>query len=186
MSDPMQQRDIARRLEQTQVIERRGGAGTSQPTGISAGFRFFRTDLGMDTYYDGTRWLSVHEYDANLQQTAFTVAGSYVIEPLRQDYAPYITRLGLEYIVLTTNNAGNNWLITIRGGNATYAATTTIHTFNTSAIAANTWTNIDTATPSGTAIPSNRAFFDIAATINAGAPGVLAIAATLYYRLIIT
>lgn len=184
MSDPTQQRDIARRLEQTQVVERRGGAGTAQPTGISAGFRFFRTDLGMDTYYDGTRWLSVHEYDATFQQTAFTTTATFVIAPLFQTYAPYVTRVALEYEVLTTNNATNFWTISLRGGSATYGATTTIDTFTSAAIAANTWTNIDRV-PNTAQAPTNRAFFDIAA-VPTLSPGILVLSATLYYRLIIT
>ena len=173
-------------LEQVKVIETpRMGSGTAFPTGITAGYRFFRTDLGFDCYYDGTQWLSLNIYSASLPQYTFTATGSYISKVLRQDFAPYIIRLSAEFLVLTTNNATNFWTVTVRGASSSYAATTTIHTFNTSGLAANTWANVDTSFPSGTATPTNRALFDVSA-VPTLAPGTLVISVNIDYRLIIT
>jgi hypothetical protein len=36
--------------------------GTAFPAGVAAGDRFYRTDLGMEFFYDGTRWLSTEVF----------------------------------------------------------------------------------------------------------------------------
>jgi hypothetical protein len=43
-----------------------GPAGTSFPGSPSVGERFWRTDLGLEFYYDGTRWLSVDLHEVRL------------------------------------------------------------------------------------------------------------------------
>src|SRR3954469_18270944 len=89
-------------------------AGTAFPSTPGTNLLFYRSDLGWLCYYDGTRWLTVHEYSAAFPQTAFTATSSFVIKPIRQDYAPYITRLSAQLIVLTTNSAINFWTILLR------------------------------------------------------------------------
>lgn len=181
-------RRTQRDLDQTQVKEQRGGAGASFPTGISAGFRFFRTDLGFDCYYDGTRWLTIHEYHVPItmfgDQTA-AANGNFTGPELRSDYAPYITRIVTGYHVATTNNGANFWTILLRAYNVAYSAATGIDQFDTSGVAANTWLQDDTATFSGTGTPANRARFDLSVTVF-GAPGVITVNQVVSYRLIIT
>lgn len=157
------------------------------PNGLIAADRFFRTDYLLPCVYDGTRWLTQYHYHAAFNQnaTAFTGTASYVIGPLRQDTAPYVDRIGVELFVNGTNTGANYWNISLRGVSASYGAATTIDTFNTAALAGSTWTNVDRA-PNATTTPTNRALFDVAVSIGAGAPGGLILSATIYYRLIIT
>src|SRR4051812_16129428 len=89
------------------------GRGTAFPTvghdgaAVQAGARFFRTDIGFACYYDGTRWLTAHEYPIPIVPvTAYTAAGSpnaTIAAQIRTDYAPYITRVATTLVVATTN-----------------------------------------------------------------------------------
>ncbi len=159
--------------------------GTSNPGSPSSGDANFRTDLGLWTYYDGTRWLTAHEVAVDIPQTYYTVSGTRgLLHRLRTDYAPYITRVAISTNADTTNNASNYWTIAIRGINLTDSAATTIDTFNTSADTVNTWTNHERA-PGSTATPANYYMLDVLAT-KSGSPGGVTVLVTAYYRLIVT
>lgn len=169
------------------------GRGTANPTAsydggaLIAGLRFFRTDYMLPIVYDGTRWVTQYHYHANFNQNATAIAGtaSYVMAPIRQDAAPLIDRIGVQFFVNGVNTAGNYWNISLRGVSSNYGANSVIDTFNTSSLAGSTWINADRA-PNTTTTPTNRALFDVAVSIGAGAPGGLFLSATIYYRLIIT
>ncbi len=157
------------------------------PSGLRTNSRFFRTDIGYACYYDGTRWLTQHEYEAPIVQyltqlsATSSVTGSH---RNRTDYALYVTNLALSYLVLTTNSATHNWTITTNMYTAVFASPTTIDTFSTSAATPSTWTAINRV-PNTTQVPAVGGHFNIAATKN-NSPGDLQITATVYYRLIIT
>jgi hypothetical protein len=157
-------------------------AGTAFPTSPAAGDVFFRTDLGWWCYWDGTRWLTAHELVYATATVIDTNNGNTNAVPARGDYAPYITRVALTRLVLTTNNGSNFWTIVVRGVNGSVGATTTLRTQSTAADAANAYT-VNDAAPA-TATPANRAGFDIAYT-KSGTPGSLIAQATIHTRLII-
>lgn len=53
------------------------GSGTSFPGSPATNQRYFRTDLGFEYYYDGTRWLSVQLFDLTLAiRTAAALSGA--------------------------------------------------------------------------------------------------------------
>ena len=54
-----------------------GGGGTSFPAVKATGDRYFRTDLGMEFYYDGTRWLSTQLFTST--SNVETSSGSFYI-----------------------------------------------------------------------------------------------------------
>ncbi len=164
---------IARRLA--------ANKGTTFPTGIAAGDTFFRTDLMMWCVYDGTRWLTAHEYTAGIYLQA-TGANSVAVHELRQDYAPYVMRVAIGYQVITTNNGTNYWTIAVSSVNAAYSASTSLRSITTAAVAANSWNNSDAAV--GLA-PADRARFQIVLT-QTMLPGLITAIATITYRLIIT
>lgn len=162
------------------------GSGNAFPATPVTGTIFFRSDLGFLCYYDGTRWLTCHEFQAALFRVVFTVtASTEIIAPLYKQYAPYITRVALETFVATTNNATNFWTVTIRGANDAYGSFTTIHAFTTAAHTVNTWTHTESAAMSGTPTPSNLSLIDVKADKTL-TPGNISIAASVYYRLIVT
>lgn len=71
-------------------------SGTTFPSSPSAGHRFFRTDRGLEYFYDGTRWLSTTQhvamvpYDGTAAPTATTTL-AYV--PIASDADIYVEKL---------------------------------------------------------------------------------------------
>lgn len=179
-------RDNDARLGLTEVKEvARKGYGTANPTGWPNNVPFFRSDLGWSVYFDGTRWLTAFEYvlDADAAATPPDVSGPYEWQ-LRQDYAPYITRVSATVIVATTNNATNFWLIRFRGLILDRSGATTIHDFTTAADGPGGYLLKDAA-PTGTATPANKNTIQVFVQKTL-APGALTIvSASVAYRLII-
>ncbi len=189
MSD-FNQRQIAsnqRRIGQTEVGERPAGfnIGTSFPTGPATNDRFFRTDLGWLCYYDGARWLTVHEYEAvlhwyqgiTLPYAAGAANATLLLLPLRTDRNYYYTRGKVYMEVATTNNGSNYWTM------ALVINATTVWSFNTSADSAGTGLNKEDSTAS-VATTGNFAQFKTSA--KTGTPGAITAHATFWYRLIVT
>lgn len=153
--------------------------------GLQTGDRFFRTDLGFACYYDGTRWLTTHEYSVTLtpfglNPLPFAGAGpnTILLAALRTDVRAYYTRMALYMFTNTTNNAANYWVVTV--GDST---------------AANFWvpdTHLDavgqTTKDTANAVPGGASATYIGAQLTkVGAPGtVSALHVTGWYRLIVT
>lgn len=176
---------LSRRVGAVEVIERPSfallGSGAAFPTTPPTSAVFFRTDLGMWAYYDGTQWLTVHEYVAPI--VAWSVQNNAVVTDwaIRTDFAPWITRVAIITRVDTTNNGTNFWTLNIQGVNTARSASTAIVTALTSVDTVATNTSHETA-PAMT--PTNRSFFRLDPRTT-GAPGVLTAAITIYYRLIL-
>lgn len=149
---------------------------------------FFRTDLGWLCYWDGTRWLTTHEFPAQFAaQFAIGASSTLTSVEIRADYSPFVTRATVSERVNTTNDGTNFWQISLRGINVAYGAATTIHTFSTGTMpdTAGTIYQKDSV-PTGTQTPSNKARLDVAVTKNS-APGTLDFyGMTAYYRMIVT
>lgn len=192
MSDPLvdiirEQQALARRIGQTEVRETPYGfgVGTSFPTSPSTDDRFFRTDLGWLCYYDGTRWLTVHEYEADLTpygRSAQPYAGAattLLLVPARTDRSYYITRAKAYLDVNATNNGANYWSLRLKtnGGTA-------IWDFNTSADAAGAALNKESSVIN--TVYAGVANFAMDVSGKTGAPGSLVINASFWYRLVVT
>lgn len=161
------------------------GSGTAFPGSPATNDRFFRTDLGWLCYYDGTRWLTDFEMTMTQTQRSTTVAAFLLMGALRDNYAAYITRVNYLLFIGPTHNGSNYWTLTIRGLTSTYGGGNTIDTFNTSAIAASTWTQVARA-PNTTSVPASNDFVDLNVAVGAGTPGQLTFILTIFYRLIVT
>jgi len=163
----------------------RAGAGTVFPTGITSGYRFFRTDLGWECYYDGTRWLTVHE--CTLPLVFLTTIGGNTDSgnipiPASTTYGIYVPRVTVITNVATTNNATNYWSLQGQGLNTANSAADALLAFDTKLDAASTYVVHEGIS---TSIPTNKTWFRTNAT-KVGAPGNLTYSAALNYRLIIT
>jgi hypothetical protein len=155
------------------------------PGGLQANDRFYRTDIGWLCYYDGTRWLTVHEYAISSGLRTTVGAGTFVIGPLRQDYVSYFTRITRLINTGATNTGANYWTITVLGANAAQSSTSSIDVATTAAIAGSTWATNDSA-PSATALPANNNGLDFSC-VATGAPSSLgSLVLTVYFRLVIT
>lgn len=161
-----QLRDAQRRLGQVEVIER--------ALAVRSGF---------PVYWDGSQWLSVVELTMTLYHQTYAANTTIILAPFRGGFNPYVTRVSTEYQVATTNNSTNKWTLVLRGVNATYAAASQIHAFNSDAPGPGVWA-LDDSAPNTTATPANDAFVDFGVS-KTGAPGNLQVSVTLAYRLII-
>jgi hypothetical protein len=181
----MNQRELRRDMDQSKVIERPlSSAGTAFPSSPATGMRFWRSDLGYLCYYDGTRWLTVHEYSITItDQISNTVAfDTAFVVPRDDGYRAYWTYAAVQTFISPTNNATNYWTIELQSVDNSIASTTTIASFNTSALAAG---GNYTALGITTALPTNRPLTRAHVT-KTGAPSSLALTMTAYYRLVIT
>jgi hypothetical protein len=160
-------------------------ASADLPGGLQTYDRFFRTDLLFQCVYDGTRWLTLHEYvQPIVYQSDLTVDTDTALTTVALSAALgiYVTRVSVITRVSTTNNGTNFWTITVQGINTAVSASDTIYSFNTSADAVNVYVAREGAT-------LNVLTDDSWLRINAArtlTPGTLRIAVTAYYRLIVT
>lgn len=184
-------KDIAVALDQlekkiTPLLSRetpRMGTGTAFPTGITSGYRFFRTDLGLECYYDGTRWLTEEIFECNLTPYARNpmpiAAGTGVVvllSPQRTDYATYYVR-GKAYMdIVAPNNATSYWGFTL------FIGATTVWSADTHLDAAGAALNKEDATPQ----VCTSAAYAYATVSKVLTPGTLILNLTYWYRLIIT
>lgn len=176
---------IDRTLERLQTVERGMAGGTAFPASPPTGFLFYRSDLGLLCYYDGTRWLTVDQFTITSDRLLTPAAGTIIVAPFRGGFAPYITRRDTLLLTGATNTGANYWTISLVGASANQGATSAIDSMNTSALAGATWSTTGAA-PSTSATPANNAALDLSLTAT-GAPSLLAqLVVTLTYRLIVT
>lgn len=159
--------------------------GTAFPASPGNGDRFFRSDLGMACYHDGTRWLTENEYSVQgpIDKT-FSADATQYIAPVRTDYAAYITRIIAQTNVAATNDGTKYWTIIVRGLNDAGVSATNVDSFTTAADtqAVNTQ---HVHAPSITATPANRSGFDVSVA-KTSTPGNLILNIRVQYRMIIT
>ena len=125
-------------------------SGTSMPGGPATNQRITRTDLGMDFYYDGTRWLTTQLFTLELSgpfdgdATAafngwpFGVSGKTISRSSlwHTDFTLWFVKLYGATYVATTNSGSHYWTLAV-----TLEPTgTALASFNTSADSANTQT----------------------------------------------
>lgn len=171
-------------------------AGTSFPASKATGDRYWRTDLSLEAFWDGTRWLTTTLYWLSLAgdrdgfSTAIqngnpiasaTSAGTLSRASLwHSDFALWLVNLYGETFTSATNNGSNYWIFT-----ATGAITTTAYgTFNTSADTAATHTGHKVAINAAAGSTERAITFGYSKT---GTPGdCYAAVAGITYRLILT
>lgn len=156
--------------------------GTSFPSNPETNARFFRIDLGLEFYYDGSRWLTTTLYreplaiqDALLPAVG-TQGGLYL--PLwNGDYDVWVEAFLCATTVLTTNDGTKYWTVALRRG----PSATTLGSFNTSADAADTNTKHGVVIDALTGTTDN--YLDILLTKTSTPGGIYAIS-SVSYRLV--
>ena len=119
-------------------------SGTAMPYGPATNQRVTRTDLGMDFYWDGTRWLSVAIHKIVFGQAgaltwplaANTTVAARASLPMGTTYDYYLLNWEWGSTVLTTNTGAAYWTTVLRKFNT--AGSVTLATVNTSADTADT------------------------------------------------
>jgi hypothetical protein len=160
-----------------------GMSGTAFPGASSTGDVFFRTDLGLLCFFDGTRWLTVHQYSSEMAGVTLTVGTTGNFSRTRSDFALWFDRIAITSRVNTTNNASNYWTVKVRSYNPVVSAFIDILTFDTSGDTVATYTD-HSAVPT-TQNPANYGFEGINAAVTL-APGSINLYMTCFYRLIVT
>lgn len=182
-------RDIFDRLERIEKPDVGTPSGTTFPTGIASGFLFFRTDYNFLCVYDGTRWLTVHEYTCevgfsqDLTTTYSATANAIRRGGLRSDtFAPHFTRVQTSTTLgAGTSNSSNYWTVSF----VTTTTVTTIWSFDTKTDTASASTSHATNTMTAQSNSTEFAMrLDIAKT---GAPPTISpVVTTAWYRLVLT
>lgn len=166
-------------------------AGTSNPASATSGDLFFRTDLGLMIYYDGTRWLTTNEYQLRGRiDAAYSTSGdigSTCALDLTQG-GMYVTRYSAVAYVSSANNgntASHYWTIQPGTLNLTDSFANFGSTFNTSAGATTTEIHFNVTVGAVLTTASQKLFgFTFTKT---GTPGTLDFKNVVtYYRLIVS
>lgn len=125
-------------------------SGTSFPGSKATGDRYWRTDLGMEAYWDGTRWLTTQLFDwtSNPSIDTSMSTGGYTVDAVGAMFTPWFTTYDL-YVTrwdaslrVDASNSGNTgshyWTCALQVGTSANSYTTLSGaTVNTSAISAN-------------------------------------------------
>lgn len=160
--------------------------GTSFPGAPTNNDKFFRTDLDMLFFYNGTRWLS-----ATLYREAFTVANAIMpmsannnagfLPTWSTDFDLWLETFYAGIYVATTNSGAHYWIVEMRKYNSA-AAATVVANFTTAADAANTMLSKKVAIGS-LLTPGTYPMMFVNAT-KSGSPGTLTVTAAVTYRLV--
>ena len=157
--------------------------GTSFPGSPASGDKFYRTDLNWLCFYDGTRWLTCHEYEITLTSPNQSTAGDWTFSraALRADRQIYLTTCHTTTWHITAPSALNFWTIDVSTYNASRTRTT-LFSFATSSYASGMVARSDTL---NTAVATTQLMIEGRIVETGGAPNVL-VSHTVYYRVIVT
>lgn len=155
------------------------GKGVAFPTAPTVHEIYYRTDIDLFCYYDGTRWLTVNEYETSPivgpANQPFSAGQSIGYWPKHSTYNRYITDLNVTFNVQTTNNGSNYWTIRLVRLDTGAALTSDI---STAAASAGAWVS------SGLGLTLLTGAYPVGLNIvKNGAPGNIYVAATISYRL---
>lgn len=164
--------------------------GTSFPGSPATGSRYFRTDRGIEYYYDGTRWLSVELFtDAipEVSNIAFPYAATALgaerlLVPYAGTYDLWLVEVQVAFFVLggTALSASHKWVSVFQKLVAAGTATT-IATVNIDSGASSVWrTNV---TAIGALLSTTHFTFSVDHT-KTGTPGNLYTVPRIVYRLV--
>lgn len=161
-------------------------SGTSFPS-AATGDRYWRTDLGKEAYYDGTRWLCTCPHTTDIAQTDHLLATSgdtFAINAIPTDYGIYLVKGWFSFLNSGTNDGSNYWSCQLfsktsaSGGNTNRGSAVT-----TASSAASQWLSLPITL--GIAMATTQVGLG-AIVSKTGASGALYWAAAVEYRHILT
>ncbi len=158
------------------------GEGTSNPGSPAAGDRFWRTDLNLGIFYDGTQWLSQQQHtlacyplDSSILPRTTSGTPMYAPNPWVDKWAIYIEEVAWWWSLTGTGN----WTVIIQSVAAGVVGTT----FGSKTISAAGADGDRVAV--GSSVTSSHERFQVNFTENSGTASIYAQPAIIY-RLIIT
>ncbi len=162
-------------------------SGTSMPGSPATNQRITRTDLGLDFYYDGTRWVSVILFRDTIGQGENTMPATASTSSLGKlpafatTFDLWLDAFYSMTYIATTNNGTNFWTVDCFKTDAA-AANTSVAQFTTAADTVNNWTQRRVAIGAAYVAASYRGF--VVASTKTLSPGAIYWAFALTYRLI--
>lgn len=166
-------------------------AATSMPGSPATGQRVTRTDLKLDFFYDGTRWLSTTYYRETLPNAVVgTQASSFSASFSMGRWAPWHTTYDLwledfytSTLVNTTNTGAAYWSLALKKYQSDYSTSSTIATYATSGDTAGVGKTAKTAI-GALLTPATYVIIQVEGS-KTGSPGTLALPGlALGYRLV--
>jgi hypothetical protein len=159
-------------------------SGTSFPGSPANNDIYYRTDRDLLYFYDGTRWLTVQQFDLGIgwteQSAALNATTTLHRWPVRQDYSLWLERWSAVTFQSNATPGTNNMTVVLARVDSANAATT-ITSFQTNGDAQNTWVNHDQAI--GAALAAGALHLRTVAT-EAGSVSGFNCAQSIVYRLI--
>jgi hypothetical protein len=160
-------------------------SGTSNPGSAVAGDRYWRTDLGQEIYYDGTRWLTTTLYHMVLGRNLVNLSASGEVSygaAVAGAHDMWLVSAYFDSVVATTNNGTNNWTLDLERSNVT-GGDTVIATRSTSGDTADVKKQAVVAI--GALAGTDTVWFYTFGT-KVLSPGILRLAVIMTYRLVVT
>lgn len=163
--------------------------GTAFPASPTVNQRFFRTDLGLDCYYDGTRWLTVglttHGFVVTNTLMPISASVNDNLQAVVDNGASgiWLERIVVNTYVSTTNNASNYWTVQPERYDTSGTVTSVGSAISSASRSANT--PYQDVISVGAALATTN----IVLRLNAAkvlSPGVLHYRGAIVYRLIVT
>lgn len=93
------------------------GRGTTFPTTPATNDRFFRTDRGIDYYWDATRWLSVQQYTFDFQEfETISATAESGWPPADTQYDMYLEKFEQSFYIGggTALGVSHNWSLIVK------------------------------------------------------------------------
>jgi hypothetical protein len=163
-------------------------SGTAFPASPATGSLYFRTDLGLLCYFDGTRWLTVTEYGLSFPRNGFSASSGLATLNMREDYKLFFTRATANVKIDTTLDASNYWSLLFRIFSEDWVTIDNIIWYSCNP--ANGW-SLGVNKPFLTTINYISATVPTPSMVDCyllknGAPGLITAEASLFYRLVVT
>jgi hypothetical protein len=165
-------------------------SGTSFPGSKATGDRYWRTDLALEFYWDGTRWLTTQLFhdplassDVVLPVAAGSSPSTVGRATIKATSALDLWLIAFETVtaVFTTNNGSNYWTTELFKVNAANTATSVVSN-NSSADTVSNWVSKSTAIGASIDLATYK---EIETRVTkTGTPGIIYAATAVSYRLI--
>jgi hypothetical protein len=159
-------------------------SGTSNPGSAAAGDRYWRTDLGLEIYYDGTRWLTVDIYDwqINLNDAGTSVTFSPAFYPLFNGGVDlWLVDFRWTYAVATTHSAVHYWAAVLHKFKT--GTDTTVSTLTSDKSSVATWLN-PAANSIGALVGTDQTMLYVQ-LVKTSSPGILTCGVVVRYRRVV-
>lgn len=158
-------------------------AGTSFPASKATNDRYWRTDLGMEFFWDGTQWVSSVLHHITLVNTfGVTTSPQNFYAPSDHTYDMFVTTADFDTFAGSLSGSAY-WTVTLNKVDSANSATS-LGSFNQSADSSNVWTRHQIVVNAAVTNSGYRVFTVVLAKTST--PGGIYAPGLIHYRIIAT